>query len=95
MLHFQRVKELYERTEPNEYYKNVEFFENLLIENDIKYFKGHKYGNTFVIDKPSEEVCKEFQLATFKHNGIDSAHIIIFPYHTKESMSKLIKAIKN
>lgn len=91
----QRVKELYERTEPNEYYKNVEFFENLLIENDIKYFKGHKYGNTFVIDQPSEEVCKEFQLATFKHNGKDSAHIIIFPYHTKESMSKLIKAIKN
>ena len=89
----QRIKELYDRTPEDEYYKNVKFFESLLVEKGIKYIKGHEFGNTFVISKPNDEICKKYQLATFKHNGIDSAHIIIFPYHTEESMNALLDEI--
>ena len=90
----QRIVELYKRTAPNEYYRNVEYFEKLLKENNISYIKGHEFGNTFVIDEPSDEVCKKFQLATFKYNDKPSAHIIIFPYHTEKSMGELVEAIK-
>ena len=91
----QRIKELYNRTPSDEYYKNVEYFEKLLNKNDINYIKGHEFGNTFVIDKPSDSICKKFQLATFDFNGKLSAHIIVFPYHTHESMNELITEIKN
>lgn len=89
----QRIKELYNRTPGDEYSKNIIFFEDLLKEKGIKYLKGDKNGNTFVIKKPSDDICKKYQLATFNYNGEECAHIIIFPYHTKESMNLLLNEI--
>ena len=89
----QRIKELYDRTPSDEYSKNVIYFENLLKQKGISYLKGDKNGNTFVIKKPSERICQKYQLATFTHNDIESAHIIIFPYHTHKSMNDLLDEI--
>lgn len=89
----QRIKELYDRTPADEYSKNVKYFEELLNKKGVSFIKGHEFGNTFVIEKPSAEICKKYQLATFKHEGKDVAHIIIFPYHTEESMNTLIDEI--
>lgn len=91
----QRIKELNERSSENEYSKCVQTFENLLLKNNINYVKGDKNGNTFVIDKPSEEICKKYQLSTFNFLGKECAHIIIFPYHKLEDMECLIYEIKN
>ena len=90
----QRIKDLYDRSLSDEYSRNVIYFEELLNKKDINFIKGDKFGNTFVIDKPNDEICKKYQLATFKHNGVESAHIIIFPYHTEESMNALLDDIK-
>lgn len=91
----QRIKELNERSNEDDYYKNIYIFETLLAENDIDYIKGDKNGNIFVIDKPSDELCKKYQLSTFKYLNKDCAHIIIFPYHKFEDMEQLVKDIKN
>lgn len=89
----QRVKELYSRTAPGEYYRNITIFEQLLKEYGIEYSKGDEKGNTFVIDAPCDEICKKYQLSTFEKDGKNAAHIIIFPYHSEEHMEELVKAI--
>lgn len=91
----QRLKESNKRSDENEYYKNIEIFENLLIENNISFIKGNKYGNTFIIDKTNDEICKKYQLATFKYEEKECAHIIIFPYHKLEDMKNLVYDINN
>ena len=67
---------------------------------DIPFFKytllvDSPKSNIFVIDKPTDEVCKRFQLSCFFDFGLgenELAHIIIFPSHTEESMREIIKA---
>ena len=86
----QRVEELYSRSTPYEYEKNVKYFEKLLNDNDVYYIKGIDTGNVFIINKPSDEVCKKYQLASFTRDGIDYAHVIVFPYHSEEVMDELI-----
>ena len=64
-------------------------------EGFIDFVKGDKNGNTFVIDKPNDEICKKYQLSTFNFLGKECAHIIIFPYHKIEDIKCLIYDIKN
>ena len=88
---YQRIIEKFYREAPDKYKKNIEFLENLLIKNNIK-FERYNKANTFVIDKPSDEICKKYQLSTFKGNdGTQKAHIIIFPYHKQEIISELVE----
>ena len=89
----QRITETLDRKFPNEYCENVLFFENLLKEKNIK-FTREENANIFVLDKPSDEICKKYQLSTFDDNGVEKCHVIIFPYHKKEMMSQLINEIK-
>lgn len=91
----QKIKEQYERNNPNSYSKNIMLFENLLFESNINYEKGIENGNIFVLDKPSNYICQKYQLATFHHNGVDKAHIIIFPFHSSEIIKELVDDIKN
>ena len=57
-------------------------------------FERFEDSNTFVIPKPCEDVCKKFQLATFvDYDGLEKAHIIIFPFHKKEIMEELVAAL--
>lgn len=92
---FQRIREMNNRRSDDDYCRNVKVFEDLLKENGIDFIKGNKNGNTFVIEKPCDEICKKYQLATFKFLDKECAHIIIFPYHTLENMNNLVFDIKN
>lgn len=87
----QRVVETLERKQPNDYNKNVLYFDNLLKEHNIA-FSREENANTFIIDKPSDKICKKYQLSVFKDdNGKDKAHIIIFPYHKERIMREFVK----
>ncbi len=89
----QRIDELFNRSNENEFQKNVKYFEYLLNEYNINFIKGEISSNIFVIEKPNQSICEKYQLATFKRNDIDYAHIIIFPYHKKEIILELVKDI--
>ncbi len=89
----QRTREILLRSPENNYSKNVEYFDELLKKNGIKFFRFEN-ANTFVIDKPSDEVCKKYQLATFFEWDKEKAHIIIYPFHKKEIMLELVNSIK-
>lgn len=88
----QRIREFF-NLKPNDHYiKNVAYFRNLLRERKIPYqtFDEEKC-NIFVIDKPSDLICKKYQLTTYKEEGVPKAHIIIFPFHKKELMDRLVE----
>ena len=87
------MREILERSPADSYIKNINYFENKLIENAVSYFKTPK-SNTFVFPKPADNICKYYQLSTFKGLDGDSlSHVMIFPYHREEDMDKLIKDI--
>lgn len=90
----QKITEQYERTSPEEYHKNISLFETSLKEAHIPYEKGTPNGNIFVLKKPSDKLCKKYQLATFNYNNSDKAHIIIFPFHKSTIIKELIKDLK-
>lgn len=87
----QRIIDTLERKLPNEYIKNVEYLEKLLTQKQINYLREFN-SNTFVIDKPSDSICKKYQLSNFKdNNGNDKAHIIIFPSHKQKIIKELVE----
>lgn len=91
---YQIINEMFNRCDKFAYINNIIYFTNLLKNNDIKYIKGNNLGNIFIIEKPSDEICKKYQLATFTEDNIEYAHIIIFPCHKKEVMEELINDLK-
>ena len=89
----QRVKETFERKSAEEYQKNIAFFENLLKEKKVDYLREEQ-ANIFIINKPSDQICKKFQLSVFNdNNGIQKAHIIIFDNHQENMMRELADEI--
>lgn len=90
----QKIKEQYERSSDDDYSKNIIFFEKLLNENNICYEKGIKTSNIFILEKPSDYICKKYQLATFDYNGHEKAHIIIFPFHDLDVIRELVNDLK-
>lgn len=86
----QRIKEFFTRKDENHYIENVEYFKTLLKERNIAYrtFDEQKC-NIFVIDRPSDEICKKYQLTTYDEDNQKKAHVIIFPFHKKEIMKNL------
>lgn len=86
----QRVIETLERKQPNDYSKNVLYFDKLLKENNVP-FSREDNSNTFIIDKPSNFICKKYQLSVFKDNdNKEKAHVIIFPHHKEEIIRELV-----
>ncbi len=91
---YQRAKEMLLRREKDHYSANVEYFERGLLSRGIG-FERFENSNTFVIKQPCEEICKKYQLATFvDYDGLDKAHIIIFPFHEREIMDELLEDLK-
>lgn len=91
---YQRSREMLLRLESEHYISNVLYFEAGLSRNGLE-FERFESSNTFVIPKPSEEICKKYQLATFiDAKGEEKAHIIIFPFHKREIMDELIGDLK-
>lgn len=90
----QKVKESLERQDKNAYSDNINYFTKLLQENEIAYWRGNEYGNTFIIEKPNDEICEKYQLATFSNDDLEYAHVIIFAYHNKKIIEELVKELK-
>ena len=91
---YQRIKEVLLRKDENHYNKNVKYLEELLISNNIKYEKFNK-SNIFVIAKPSDEICRKYQLASFiEKDGTEKAHIIAFPFHKQTIIDELVNDLK-
>ncbi len=88
---YQRARELLLRREPTHFCKNVLLFEDKLNNAGIS-FEREGASNTFVIAKPQEDICKKYQLATFfDRDGMEKAHIIIFPFHKEEIIEELVE----
>ena len=88
---YQRAREMLTRLPEDHFCSNVKYFSEKLEEFGVEY-EREGYSNTFVIKKPSDEICKKYQLATFVlEDGIERAHIIIFPFHEKEIMDELAR----
>jgi threonine aldolase len=82
----QRVIENEHRTHPMEYTRTIQAFESLLKQHRIPYTRDSD-GNTFVVARPSKEICHTYQLCTFtSKSGRPLAHIIIYPYHITNLM---------
>jgi histidine decarboxylase len=87
---YQRAREMLLRRESGHFCANVLYFENKLKDAGVE-FERNGNSNTFIISKPSDEVCKKYQLATFPDvEGNQWAHIIIFPFHAREIMDELV-----
>ena len=78
------------------YLKNVVVFTKMLDDFGVKYYRADK-SNIFVIDRPSDELCKKYQLSCFDamEGGVmrQKAHVIIFPHHKKSDMLALAKGL--
>ncbi len=85
----QRINETLDRKMPEEYNKNIKFFENLLKKHNIE-FSREESSNIFVIDQPSEFIYSKYQLSNFEDEGVQKSHIIIFPSHKQSKMVELV-----
>ena len=91
---YQRAREMLLRREAGHYSSNVLYFEERLKARGLL-FERFENSNTFIVPKPQEEVCKKYQLATFIDcDGLEKAHIIIFPFHDREIMEELMEDLQ-
>ena len=87
----QQLIEMYSRSFSKDYYKNIQYFEKKLKENNIPFKKGNENGNIFIIKKPRKYICKKYQLSNFKKENKWYTHIIIFPFHEKTIIDNLVE----
>ena len=87
---YQKVNESMNRQKDDAYSKNINLFKDLLNQFKIKYWCGDVRGNTFIIEKPSDDLCKEYQLATFQNENGDYAHVIIFSYQDPDTIRNFV-----
>lgn len=88
---YQRAREMLHRLPEDHYSSNVKYFAEKLDAAGVEYEREGN-SNTFVIKKPTDEICKKYQLATFAlSDGIERAHIIIFPFHQRDIMDELVR----
>ncbi|MBQ0013333.1 MAG: hypothetical protein KBS86_02065 [Proteobacteria bacterium] len=90
---YQRISEIFNRKDANDYNRNIEYFEKMLKANHI-WYKRQGFANIFVIKCPSDAVCHKYELSTFCINGKSLAHIMIFPFHKRKFMQEIISDIK-
>ena len=93
---YNHIREQLHTPDSGLYAKNIEYFETALRKNGVAYYKA-PLSNIFVIDCPSPEICKKYQLSTFDEdeNGVPKrAHAIIFPSHRQKEMDELISDLK-
>lgn len=85
----QQVLETLKQSDPNDYQKNILFFEQAMDERAIPFVR-YKYSNTFVLDEPNQSICSYYQLSQFKNgDGKSKAHVIIFPYQSQKKLLEL------
>ncbi|MCM0583236.1 hypothetical protein H9L19_02235 [Weissella diestrammenae] len=91
----QQVLEMLKLSDPNDYQRNIRYFEARLNERKIPFIR-YAYSNTFVIAEPSSEICSHYQLSQFKNDtGHKKAHVIIFPYQSQAQLLALANDLAN
>lgn len=89
---YNHVREQLSEKDNTLYAKNITYFEDLLKERNVEYYRA-PLSNIFVIDSPSENTCKRFQLSCFDEEigckVFKKAHVIIFPSHGEKEMQQL------
>ena len=87
------ITEQLNEPDPEQYVRNVHLFESLLKEAQVPYYKA-EFSNIFVIDSPSDKLCKKYQLSCFEEDGKQKAHVIIFASHFLKEMQELVTDLK-
>ena len=87
---YYRVNKILNRSEPNKYLENVNYFQNQLDKNLLKYSKTEN-SNIFVFENLHKYIIKKYQLAEINNNR---CHIIIMPFHSKKYINELVRDIK-
>lgn len=85
---YNKIMNLYQRTDENDYEKNINYFMQRADEKGLEYSRIGN-GNIIVLKLKNKELAKKYQLATFGENN-GYAHIIIFPHHKQEIIDELI-----
>ena len=93
---YNHIVEQYANPDAGAYSRNIKLLEGLLTEKGIPFYRAPK-ANIFVIDAPSETLCKEFQLSCFfvieEGKEKQKAHIIVFPSHEEGEIRRLVDRI--
>jgi histidine decarboxylase len=94
---YNHIAEQLQENRTDLYAKNVRFFEKLLTERNVRFYRA-PLSNIFVLDVPSNDTCRRFQLSCFdeprQNKTLQKAHVIIFPSHSEEIMTKLADALQ-
>lgn len=93
---YNHIVEHSQEKQTDKYVKNVRFFEELLKASNVEFYRAEK-SNIFVMDCPSELLCRQYQLSCFDEdtNGNpQKAHVIIFPSHGEKEMQELAQSLK-
>ena len=90
---YQKVNEAMNRQKDDAYIDNINYFIGLLNNYGISYWRGDDSGNTFIIEKPSDNICEYYQLATFSNENGEFAHVIIFSYQDKKVIRELVQSL--
>lgn len=89
----QQVIDILNHSDPCDYKKNIEFFEKCLKDKSVNFVRNGK-SNIFVVDAPSDEICKKYQLSCFTDKaGHQKSHIIIFPYQNQNIIKELAEEL--
>jgi len=88
----QRIKEVLQRSDPEDYRKNIVYFENALKENKLPFFRA-PLSSIFVIPLPSLTVRTRYHLASFEEASgqVTLSHVIVNPFHQKQDLDDLIR----
>ena len=87
---YYRVNKILNRSEPNKYLENVNYFQNQLDKNLLKYSKTEN-SNIFVFENLHKYIIKKYQLAEINNKRY---HIIIMPFLSKKYINELVRDIK-
>lgn len=87
---YQRVNEILNRSNKNEYFSNIKYFKDGLNRANIPY-KNEKNSNIFLFLNLNEMIAKKYQLAKYAENAY---HVIIMPFHERKQIDGLIKDLK-
>lgn len=94
---YNHIAEQLQEARTHLYAQNVQFFETLLKERGVHFYRA-PLSNIFVLDVPSKDTCRRFQLSCFdeprQSETLQKAHVIIFPSHDQEIMTELANALQ-
>ena len=87
---YNHIREQLNEKDTERYTRVISQFEKLLKTAGVDFYRA-PLSNIFVIDAPSEAVCKKYQLSCFEDGDRALAHIIVFPSHGEKEILELVR----